>query len=403
MNGVPEIFTWRSLPMLLLTLIALVMGSFVGCREATPVVVPGAAEGVTTVSTDASDSAKPAAAKPRRVRSAKYLQHLSQYALFDGPLADLRPASGTMPYDVNTPLFSDYAAKHRLIRMPEGTAANYQPEHVFDFPVGTVIAKTFYYPHDRNDPARGRRLIETRILLHQPSGWVGLPYLWDDAQQDATLSLTGGAVEVQWKHEDGKDRTNTHLVPNFNDCKRCHENQRFEPIGPKAGNLNREFDYVDGRENQLERWSRLGLLDGLPPAAQRTRFAVWDDESTGDLNARARAWLDVNCAHCHSAIGPARNSGLHLHVDVDEPYRLGVFKTPVAAGRGTGGRLYDIVPGQPDASILMHRLETDHVGEMMPEIGRSLVDQEGVALIRQWITELDQPQDAPTANVAPGI
>ncbi|QDS88600.1 hypothetical protein EC9_27910 [Rosistilla ulvae] len=385
------------------TLAAVLVFGLLGCRQSVPVGDATGDGSSTSESIVAVDADPVPTNESRRTRRAKYLPRLSQYALFDGALANLEPAAGVLPYDVNTPLFSDYAAKHRVVRLPDGVTVAYQPTDVFDFPVGTVLAKTFYYPHDMTQPGQGRRLIETRIMLHQPTGWIGLPYLWNDEQTDAMLSLTGGAVEVKWKHRDGRDRRNTHLVPNFNDCKRCHENQKFEPIGPTAGNLNRDFDYTDGRENQLRRWAEIGLLTGLPDSTQVPRFAVWNDEATGDLNARARAWLDVNCAHCHSPIGPARNSGLHLHVGVAEPYRLGVYKTPVAAGRGTGGRLYDIVPGHPDASILMHRLETDHVGEMMPEIGRSLVDEEGVELIRQWIEAMEPAAVPATSPGSAGI
>lgn len=366
-----------------------------GCRESIDPEASQPAPLETPRTAKASHLQPVAGPQPSRIRRAKYLPRLSQYELFVGPQADLKPADRVVPYDVNTALFSDYAFKHRVIRLPEGTAATFNPSSVFEFPVGTVIAKTFYYRHVISDPTQGRRLIETRILIHKPAGWVGLPYIWDDAQSDATLALTGGAVDVQWIHGDGESRNNTHLVPNFNDCKRCHENEHFEPIGPKASNLNRELDYAGDQENQLDHWSRVGILRDLPSPDQRPQMAVWDDESSGSLEARARAWMDVNCAHCHSPIGPARNSGLHLHADVDVPYRLGVFKTPVAAGRGTGGRLYDIVPGKPDESILMYRLETDRVGEMMPEIGRSLVDREGTELIRQWIEAMPSENESP--------
>ncbi len=324
-------------------------------------------------------------------RASTYLRQLSQYNLFQGELSALQPVRGVLPYDVNTPLFTDYASKHRVIRIPEGTSAKYQADDVFDFPVGTVIAKTFCYVDDMTDPTSGRQLIETRIMLLQESGWIGLPYIWNQEQTDAELSLTGGDADVDWIHVDGRSRHNTHLVPNFNDCKRCHENQRFEPIGLRARHLNRDFAYDHGSENQLTYWTRSGKLSGAPPAEQAPRLAVWNDKSTGSLDQRARAWLEMNCAHCHNPIGPARNSGLHLHADVSDSYRLGIFKTPVAAGRGTGGRLYDIVPGEPDASILMYRLLSDHVGEMMPEIGRSLIDEEGTELIREWIQHLVEP------------
>jgi hypothetical protein len=107
--------------------------------------------------------------------------------------------------------------------------------------------------------------------------------------------------------------------------------------------------------------------------------------STGDLNARARAYLDVNCGHCHSRQGPANTSGLFLDIQEKNSSHLGVNKTPVAAGRGAGDLKFDIVPGQPQNSILIYRMKTNDPAIAMPEIGREQVHKEGVALIEEWI------------------
>lgn len=338
---------------------------------------------------------------PRRRSRPSYPKQLSDFELFAGAMSDLQPAERVVEYQLNTPLFTDYAEKQRLIKLPEGTVAGYTPDGPLDFPVGTVIAKTFFYPADASEPAGERRLVETRILEHRDEGWVGIPYLWNAEQTNATLALTGGEVEVAWVHADGEQRQNVHLVPNFNDCKRCHATPTMQPLGPKARNLNRDVAATEtaGRGqaaadvaaavNQLVAWTAAGILTGLPAHEDVPKLADWDDPESGSVDERARAYLDVNCAHCHSEQGPARNSGLHLDVATADPYRLGVFKTPVAAGRGTGGRLYGIVPGAPHESILHYRVETTKAGEMMPEFGRSLVHEEGVALITEWIEGME--------------
>jgi hypothetical protein len=77
-----------------------------------------------------------------------------------------------------------------------------------------------------------------------------------------------------------------------------------------------------------------------------------------------------------------------LLANINESSVLGVGKAPVAAGKGSGGRLYSIVPGKPDESILQFRIESTHPGIMMPEVGRKLVHTEGVELVRRWIAEL---------------
>lgn len=126
----------------------------------------------------------------------------------------------------------------------------------------------------------------------------------------------------------------------------------------------------------------------MPDLASVSKAPVWNDPATGSLNDRARTWLDINCAHCHRPEGPASTSGLNLSVHEQSPAAWGVQKTPVAAGRGSGNRRYDIVPGHPDQSILLYRLESTDPGVMMPEVSRKVTHREGVALIREWIASL---------------
>ncbi len=320
---------------------------------------------------------------------ARPLQKLSEYGLFAGDPAAQQPAPGVIPYDLNSALFSDYAEKFRFIKMPAGSSAIYKSDGVIDLPVGTLIAKTFAYPHDARNPSGGRRLIETRILKHEPEGWVGLPYVWNEAQSEATLDVAGDTVNVSWIHTNGEPRTNNYIIPNSNQCKGCHKaGESMLPIGPKARHLNRDFAYTDGTENQLAHWSRVGVLSGVPSPEQAPRLAVWDNPKTGTVDARARAWLEINCAHCHSPEGPARNSGLDLLASQQNPTSFGIMKPPVAAGIGSGGLPYDIVPGKPDQSILALRIASTHPGVMMPELGKRLVHTEGVALVREWIAAM---------------
>jgi uncharacterized repeat protein (TIGR03806 family) len=317
---------------------------------------------------------------------------LSQYGLFLGNGSSQEPAVNVVPYDLNAALFSDYTLKYRFVKLPPGTHANYSESETFEFPVGTVIAKTFAYPRDARDLFQGRTLIETRVLERKPDGWVGLPYIWNEEQTEATLELAGGTRDVRWTHKDGTIRTNNYLIPNANQCKGCHkQGENVTPIGPSARQLNRDFAYDSGVENQLARWTRLGLLSGAPPAGQAPTLTAWDHPQSGTLEARARAWLEINCAHCHNPEGPARTSGLDLRVSQTNPRAIGIGKPPVAAGRGSGGREFDIVPGQPDKSILVFRIDSTDAGIMMPELGKRLIHQEGLALVREWIAAMAVP------------
>lgn len=323
---------------------------------------------------------------------------LSAYKLFQGNGSSQDPAEGVVPYDLNSPLFSDYSTKYRFVKLPAGTTAKYDDQEAFDFPVGTIIAKTFSYLHDLRDASKGERLIETRLLIHRPEGWVGLPYVWNNEQTEATLDVAGDTVDVQWVHADGTHRSVNYVIPNSNQCKSCHENdKKMGPIGPKARNLNKDFAYATGTENQLTHWSKVGVLAGAPDPSEAPKLADAADPSSGTLNERTRAWLEINCAHCHNPKGPAKTSGLDLMASQTDFEKFGIWKTPVAAGRGAGGFKFDIVPGKPEESILSFRIRSTDPGIMMPELPRRLVDEEGVALVDEWIRNLPDPK-APEAQ-----
>lgn len=327
------------------------------------------------------------------------LEKLSQYGLFVGDGSSQEPVAGVIPYDLNSALFSDYAEKFRFVKLPSGKTAEYRPDVSFEFPVGTIIAKTFAYPRDARNRALGRRLLETRILKREPQGWIGLPYIWNAEQTEAVLDVAGDLVDVRWTDEQGQERANNYIIPNSNQCKGCHKlGDEMQPIGPKARHLNRDFAYAHGSENQLAYWTRVGALTGSPAPSDAPRLAVWNEPSSGSLDDRARAWLEINCAHCHNPGGPARNSGLDLMASQKGPTQFGIFKTPVAAGRGSGGRDYDIVPGMPDKSIMMFRITSVDPGIMMPELGKRLIHEEGAELVRQWIAAMPPSEPSLRAN-----
>lgn len=320
------------------------------------------------------------AARPEGVDDAAitgdgYAPRLSDYRFFVD-LARETPAPRVMPYDLETPLFSDYAGKHRYLYVPAGAAARYHGEAAFDFPVGSALIKTFGYTRQG-----AFRPIETRLLLRRASGWVALPYVWNAEGTDAVLRRAGTRIPLTFTDPSGAERRISYAVPNQNQCKDCHASAgRITPIGTKARYLN--------HKGQLEALARAGLLDRAP--ADAPRVARWDDPAQ-PLDARARAYLEINCAHCHDPAGAASNSGLFLGWRERNPVALGIGKRPVAAGRGSGGHDFAIAPGDPDASILIYRMESIEPGIAMPELGRATVHREGVALLRQWIAAM--PED----------
>lgn len=317
-------------------------------------------------------------------------EKLSDYQFFKGNLAQLNPNERVIPYDLNSPLFSDYAHKARFVWLPEGTSAKYRTGEVLDFPKGTVLIKNFYYQHDETEAAKGRRILETRLLINRGAEWEAVGYIWNEEQTEARLEVIGDIQEVKWVNQSGKAQTTNYIIPNKNQCKSCHLNGKKQiPIGPKVRNLNKTFAYADGEMNQLEKWAALGYLSGYSPSVEHPAVATWSDPTSGPLHDRAMAYLDINCAHCHKPTGSANTSGLHLGADAAMDMSLGIYKATVSAGAGTGGHTYSIVPGHPDKSIMIYRMSSTNPGAMMPELGRSLVHSEGVALISEWIENME--------------
>ena len=217
--------------------------------------------------------------------------------------------------------------------------------------------------------------------------WIAYTYVWNEEQNDAELNLVGDFKTVAWTDKMGSAHQIEYVIPNKNQCKSCHnQNNILQPIGPKVRNLNKTITYQDGRKNQLAKWQEMGYLKAFEETF--TPIADWSNEGEA-LEDRALAYLEVNCAHCHSRKGSAHTTGLYLNTDEKEHIRLGFCKTPVAAGKGSGGMKYAIVPGQPDSSFLVYRIESDDPGVMMPELGRVVAHQEGIQLIRDWIISLE--------------
>lgn len=334
-------------------------------------------------------------------------EQLSAWGMLDVRDDELVLSQGVAPYDLATPLFSDYALKLRTVWTPGGAPARYNPDKAFEFPVGTVVTKTFYYPMAMDEwtgavtygPDRtaedghlaldGYRLIETRILTRRKDGWAALAYVWNDKQTQATLKRAGAIVPLTLHRPDGRTEDFAYLVPDANQCAACHASdattKEITLLGLKARHLNKRSTFAP-ETNQLNHWIASGRLAG-DFGDNAPANAVWTDE-TAPLAARARAYLDANCSHCHNPQGPADTSGLNLEPDAAGP-ALGVCKPPIAAGSGTGGRRYGIVPGAPEESITVFRMETVDPGAMMPELGRAVTHEEGVALIAEWIAGME--------------
>ena len=329
---------------------------------------------------------------------------LALYGLLGWDGLDFTYADGVVPYELATPLFSDYALKKRALLLPEGTSFAYTgADEVFEMPLGTRILKSFLYPADLRAPEENLRVVETRVLTLEEDGWEAEPWVWNADSTDASFAPSGATEEIEVIGLDGEPLVIQYLVPQKNQCIDCHElvieeERTIVPIGPKARHLNRGYDHGAGEVNQLEHLAELGWLTGLPELAEVPRatdaralegvaVSALDAET---LDAAARDYLDINCAHCHN---PRASEGVSSQLFLDrattEPFDLGVCKRPGSAGGGTGGLTFDIVPGEHTQSILWYRMDTEVLGEMMPDLGRSVRHDYGVELVAAWINGLE--------------
>ncbi|PRP93223.1 hypothetical protein ENSA5_44000 [Enhygromyxa salina] len=339
---------------------------------------------------------------------------LSEMCLVSWDGAELLYEDNVYAYDLNTVLFSDFAVKDRAIYIPPGETATYVDNGVIDFPVGTVILKSFMFPADLREPELDIDLIETRALIRYADEWKGYPYIWDHELGDAVLTVQGEVRPIDFIGLDGIERNANYLVPQKNQCLECHEIKDeldetvMTAIGPRPRYLNRGGAHLPEGTNQLTHFADAGWLTGLPPLAEVP--AAWDHRSLADtpidqmdyetITRAARDYLDINCAYCHNPSGVnGISSQLFLNWDNTDEFHLGFCKKPGSAGKGGENREFDIVPGDAEASILVYRTETLDLGSMMPLIGRSLLHDDGSALLRAWIdglppgdcTEMDMP------------
>jgi uncharacterized repeat protein (TIGR03806 family) len=317
---------------------------------------------------------------------------LAAWNLFVDPVAQT-PGPRTLPYDVIAPLFSDYTAKRRFVYLPENASIGYDATGYWQLPEGSVLIKTFSYPRDARTPELGERLLETRLLVFTGAEVVAHTYVWNEAQTEAKRKIAGTHIASTWIDAEGATRSNDYTVPNTNKCFDCHGKRgETHTLGLTTRQLDRDFAYADGEENQLDHLLRLGWLNRAPePHAQRERLV--DPFGEAALSLRARSYLDTNCSQCHKQGGDASASGMwldwHSTMPGQDPATWGVCKRPTSAGGATCGHEVDIVPGHPERSIYMCRIESTESEVQMPPVGRNLVHSEGVALLRAWITSLE--------------
>ena len=323
----------------------------------------------------------------------KDCEDLADYSLFIDPsIPTASPRTPGFLYQLSTELFSNYASKYRFLFIPQGLSFNYQANARMTPPVGSVLVKTFALPYDTSLTGRENEvLIETRLLIHRETGWTALTYQWKN--QQAKLIITGADVSHTMNNQ-GETLQFKYHIPSRAECKICHQmidvqTSKIMPIGLKTHVLNHQIMLANGQSiNQLQYWSNKGWLNELTSLDDAPQsFELGDDSK--DLTARAKGYLDINCAHCHNSQGFASISGLRLGVEIDHTSsQYGICKQPPGWDGGPDGLAYDIVPGNGERSIVHNRQILSSAKDRMPPIGREVIHTEGAELIKRWIDSL---------------
>ncbi len=326
---------------------------------------------------------------------------LSETGLFTST-ADHAVAPGFLPYEINLPVYWDGAESQHFVapgvddkkiliqavppavkgKAEEQDARTLAGMDRWKMPSGSTLMQTL--------SLEGRR-IETQISLKDGGEWRYLTYRWNEAQSDADLVPEEGA-DVELTLQNGEKQT--WRFPGRAECTACHTQRGMFALSLTFGQLNRDFDYSamgGGTMNQLEAMRELLWFPNMKHLPDSATLEVLPDpaDETISLEDRARAYLHVNCTHCH------RETGLGGRAQFQLMNWLPNERTETIDGRPLVGlpgvpleeaRL--IAPGDPGRSEIYRRIETREAGRM-PLLGNHhTVDKEGAELIRRWIESL---------------
>lgn len=297
-------------------------------------------------------------------------------------------ADRVIPYEVNSPLWSDSADKQRGFVLPAGKTIHVKdcattPSECLDsadtgkwvFPVGTVLLKNFLF---------NSKLVETRLFVrNDEQTWVGYSYQWDAAQTDATVvpderrrvMVDSGSGMVSWTY------------PNRTDCMKCHNAAGGFSLGPETRQMNR----MVGASNQIDTFKSKNLFDTPPSTPYQAALVtplVSAPANEAAIDQQARSYMHANCAFCHRPddfdLGQV-NIDLRLDKTLKETNLCNA--DPVKGDQGIPSAKL-LIPNDPSKSILWLRVNAPEDMGRMPQIGTYEIHTAGVKLLGDWISTI---------------
>jgi uncharacterized repeat protein (TIGR03806 family) len=311
-----------------------------------------------------------------------YPQKLSETGIFSD-LGALTPNPGIYPYDVNVSFWSDGANKRRWFSLPGlQQKIHFDPEGNWGFPVGGIWIKHFDLQTEPGNPASARR-IETRVLVNGSNGLYGLTYKWNDDGSDATLVPESGEDQTIQIQDGNGTHSQTWHFPSRSECLSCHTPAAGYVLGFNTPQMNRDQVYSGNETNQISALAAAGFFDNPPETSAGWRALAPLDAETVSRTYRVKSYLAANCVYCHQPEGTAHTA---WDARITTPLSLAnIINGPLANNLGDPNNRV-IIPNDPAHSAISLRVST-RGGNQMPPLASTVIDQEAVNLLRDWITK----------------
>jgi uncharacterized repeat protein (TIGR03806 family) len=295
-------------------------------------------------------------------------------------------AAGAVPYEVNSPLWSDSADKTRAFVLPAGKKIRVKDctktpadcsgpadDGKWVFPVGTVMIKNFIFDG---------KFVETRLFMHvNDANWIGYGYQWNEAQTDATVV---GFDRASVMFNTGQRTVSWHY-PSRMDCMTCHNSSGGSTLGPETAQMNR----LVGGTNQIDKFQSMGLFEQAPAQPYKTALvAPYGGPAGPTIEQRARSYLHANCGFCHRPGGELATFDLRFDIALKDTKTCNVAVTKSAAGIDPLVTKL-LAPGDPTQSAMSIRMkQPDPDMGRMPQIGSYAADDSAVMVVDDWIKSL---------------
>ena len=296
-------------------------------------------------------------------------------------LTTLTPNAGIVPYDINVPFWSDNAIKTRWFSVPNtNRTIGFNPDSNWSFPTGSVWIKHFELELTNGVPESRKRL-ETRFIVRNTNGVYGVTYRWD-SPTNATLVPEAGLDEAFTINDGGTLRTQVWHYPSRSECLTCHTTVGGMALGFNTAQLNKDFDYGSGPENQIAALSRVGYFTTPATNVNTLRALAHLTNTAYSVEYRVHSYLTANCAQCHQPGGP---SVAAWDARISTPLSQAGIINGILNNDGGDANNRVVAPGSLPHSMMLTRISKRGPGQM-PPLDSTMLDTDAINLLSAWIT-----------------